>query len=181
MLEVGELQQIDKAFPRIRLIWIALLASLGAYVILVNLLGPVLGLVPMVSDSSIAATAKYGYGLYGIALAELIVAYFFRRSLMAEQGSKERRADRLESMFGAPATTEATGGVPEAITIYRSGMLLCMGLSEAVALCGFMGFMVRADYLQFYLLTAVSLGALLYFRPKKEEMVAMADRLLQQK
>ena len=180
MLESNDLSAIDKAFPRIRAIWIAMLAFLGVYVIIVNLLGPILGWMPIGSDTSDPATAKYGYGLYGIAVAELIVAFFFHRSLVAGKDGKERASDRLDSFLGTPAASDGMGGVREAITVYRSGMLLCLGLSEAVALCGLMGFLVRTDYLQFYLLAAISLAALMYFRPKKEEMVAVADRLLEE-
>jgi len=179
MLETSDLQQIDKAFPRLRVIWIVMLASLGVYVLVANLLGPVLGYMPMFSEPGDPATAKYGYGLYGIAVAELIVAYFFRRGLIAQKGSKSQVSERLDSFFAPSASTQAPLGIIEAIGLYRGGMILILGLSEAVALCGLMGFIVRTDYIQLYVLTALSLAALIYMRPKKQEMVAVVGRALE--
>lgn len=180
MLETSDLQQIDKAFPRLRVIWIVMLASLGAYVLVANLLGPALGYMPMFSEPGDPATAKYGYGLYGIAVAELIVAYFFRRGLIAQKGGKSQIGERLDSFFGSSASTQGPLSVSEAIGVYRGGMILSLGLCEAVALCGLMGFIIRTDYVQLYVLTALSLAALVYMRPKKQEMVAVVDKALEE-
>lgn len=180
MLETSDLQQIDKAFPRLRVIWIVMLVSLGAYVLLANLLGPVLGFMPMFSEPADPATAKYGYGLYGIAAAELIVAYFFRRGLIAQKGSKSQIGERLDSFFGSSATAQGPLGINEAIGLYRGGTILSLGLCEAVALCGLMGFIVRTDYIQLYILTALSLAALVHMRPKKQEMIAVVDKAMEE-
>lgn len=180
MLDPSDLQQIDKAFARLRVIWTAMLASLGVYVLIANVLGPVLGSMPLFSTTDDAATAKFSYGLYGIAVAELVVAYFFRRGLIAEKSAKSQSSDRFEPLFGSSGAAQGVLSTKEAIGVYTGGMLLCMGLCEAVALCGLMGFIIRYDYLQLYVLTAVSLAALIYVRPTKEQMVAVVEKTLKE-
>lgn len=180
-LDSADLQQIDKAYRTLRVIWIGMLASLGVYILIANLLGPVLGMMPMFAGTDDPAVAKYGWGLYGIAVAELVVVYFFRRGLTQQKDAGSRASDRLDYLSFQSAQQPVSWGVQEALGMYKNGMILSLGIAEAIALCGFMGFIIRTDYLQLYLLTAVSLAALVYIRPKKQEMIDLAERLKKDK
>lgn len=181
MLNSSDLQQIDKAYPRLRTIWIAMIVSLGAYVLFANLLGPVFGLMPMFAEPDDPALIKYGYGLYGVAVAELVVAYFFRRALIRQKSGRTQLTDRFDSFLSTPTELPDIPSVEQAVGLYKNGMLLCLGISEAIGLCGFMGYVIRTDYVQLYVLTAVSLVALIYVRPRKEEMIALANKLEEEK
>lgn len=175
-LNSSDLQQVDKAFSTLRIIWVAMLASLVVYVLVANVMDHVLGLMPMVTGPDDPGSAKYGYGLYGIAVAELAVAFYFRKLLLDQKGTQARMNDRIDSFFGSSGETQGIDGVQWGLSLYRNSMVLCLGLSEAVALCGLMGFLVRTDYVQLYVLTGVSLLALAYFRPKRHEILALVEK-----
>jgi hypothetical protein len=92
--------------------------------------------------------------LYGIAVIELFIARFLRRHML-------RREE---------------GEVPVRIALgkYATAVIVSLALSESVAIYGLVLFILGGDGRDLYFLIALAAGAMVYYRPRTDEVLAMA-------
>ncbi len=158
MLQKEELDQLDKGWATIMIIWIALLGSLAVYLVVCKVVGDQLTISMAGSQLEV-----FKYALFGIAVMTLFGAYFFLKLL-------------LKNIVGMPGTGRQTASHP-AVGKYTVVIVIVMALLESIGIYGVVLFMVSKDAVSLYQLVVLSAIGMLYFRPKKEELISLAERM----
>ena len=158
MLQKDELEQINKGWKTIRVIWLALLGSLVVYLVVCMVIGDQLTISMAGSQLEI-----FKYALFGVAVMTLFGAYFFRKLF-------------LKSIAGMPGTGHQAASHP-AVGKYMVVIVIVMALLESIGIYGVVLFMVSKDTVSLYQLMVLSAIGMLYFRPKKEELIDVAEKM----
>ncbi len=156
----GEMERLEKGWKTVFIIWLAMLASLCVYLILCDLLEAQLQVT--VDDSFPIDSIKYA--LYGVSLATLIGVYYLRNYLLNNPG--------------LPLNVNPTSQVQHpAVARYSIIIVIVSALLESIGIYGLVLFLLSKDTAALYQLIAVSAAGLIYFRPRKEELLFLADRM----
>jgi len=136
-------------------IWLALFLSLILYV----------SIAPMLFKSAQITFSLESYrtlrlALFTCAALTLVLTWFLRKYLLAAPQGKR----------------PTSSGHHPAVARYISVMMVAMGLSEAICVYGLVLYVLGKNHQDLYLLTLLSAGAMLLYFPKKEEIVALAER-----
>jgi len=158
MLGPEERETIEKGFAPIAIIWGALLASLFIYILIAHTMGDQIRQAPR-AEFPIALMRNI---LFGVAAAELLLAYYLRKRMLRVQPEGQTPASPL------------TSGQPTALAKYTAAVIVSLALCEGIGIYGLILFLLGDDYHTLYLLIGVSAIAMFYFRPKKEELVNTA-------
>jgi len=158
MLQKEELDQLDKGWATIMIIWLALLGSLGVYLVVCMGIGDQLTISMAGSQVEV-----FKYALFGIAVMTLFGAYFLRKFL-------------LKNIAGMPGTGRQTASHP-AIGKYTVVIVIVMALLESIGIYGVVLFLVSKDAVSLYQLVVLSATGMLYFRPKKAELIDLAEKM----
>lgn len=158
MNDEKEKKQLDNGFRVIVVIWGALLISLGAYLVACLLVGK--NLETNIGPDFPIETLKYA--LYGIAFVELFIVHFLRKYL-------------LRTEMGVIQSEQATPNHP-AVARYTVIILVTSALLESIGIYGVVLFLLSKDTLALYQLLAISAIAMVHFRPRKEELLALAAK-----
>lgn len=159
MLQKHELDQIDKGWTKIIVIWVALISSLGFYLVIC---AAVEDQITISMEGSQVEVLKYA--LFGISAMTLLGAYFFRKLLM------NKVARQVQSGVFQSGTHPAVGK-------YLTVIILVMALSESVGIYGMVLFLISKDTLSLYQLMSAAAIAMMVFRPKKQELIEMAEKM----
>lgn len=159
MLQKQELDQIDKGWAKIMIIWIALLSSLGIYWMVCQVIE---NQIPVSMEGSQLAVFKYA--LFGISAMTLLGAYFFRKSMI----HKISRPDP------DPSSQYSTH---PAVSKYLPVIIVVMALSESVGIYGVVLFFISKDVVSLYQLMILAAIAMVVFGPKKEELIEVAEKM----
>jgi len=149
-------QELHRGVTVARGIWVALFASLILYV----------AMAPMVFGTAAVNFSEEGYrtlrlSLYGGALLTLVLTRVIRRSLLT----------------GSQPAKPARSGQHPVVSRYISVMMVTMGMSEAIGVYGLILYVLGQHRQDLYLLTLLSAAAMLFYFPKKEEIVALAQTM----
>lgn len=155
---------LGKEMRTLWIVWAAMLFSLFAYVRLCYLLehekviGPRLGF-------SLALIAGV---LYVAGIAELFLAYYFRRFLLKVRSDKseERLIKRAAKLNKSPI-----------IVKYSTAVITSLALSEVVRILGVVLFFLGRDFHTLYIFIAISAAAMLFFRPKHKELQQLSEAM----
>jgi hypothetical protein len=101
------------------------------------------------------------------ALLSLVLAYFLRRRFLSGKSTS------LENMAVGIMTSPSK---PAYLLKYRCGTFTPMAISACPGFYGFVLFMVSGDTLTFYLFLIIAALGLLYFRPKKDEIISLLHK-----
>ena len=102
-----------------------------------------------------------------VVLISLVLAYFWRRRVLAGKSiGLENKA--VEMLFSS--------NKPAYLLKYRYGIFLPIAISASPVFYGFVLFMLGGDALIFYLFLIISALAVLYHRPKKEEIIELLQK-----
>ena len=143
-------QEMNKGLMTLKIIWLAMLMSLAVYLIVGLLIVPT-----MPSPMSSEVFATFRIVLYVLAFATLIALRYVRRLILAGGG---RSADTTQ--------VQAAAIMPK----YSSAVIASLGMSESVAIYGLVLFLLGRNAVDLYLLIGISAAAIVYYRPKKEEL-----------
>lgn len=159
MLQKQELDQIDKGWTKIMVIWMALLSSLMIYLVVCKFLE---NQIPVLMKGPQVEILKYA--LFGISALTLAGAYFFRKLLM--------------NIAARPVSATAVQfNIQSAVGKYLTVIIIIMALSESVGIYGMVLFLISKDSVSLYQLMVLSAIAMLAFRPKKEELIGQAEKM----
>lgn len=159
MLQKQELDQIDKGWAKIMIIWIALISSLVFYLVICK---AVENQVPVSKEGPQLEVVKYA--LFGISALTLAGAYLFRKFLMNNVA---------RSVKGSVFQSNTHPAVGKYLTV----IVIVMALSESVGIYGMVLFLISKDAVSLYQLMILSAIAMILFRPKKEELLAVAEKM----
>ncbi len=159
MLQKQDLDQIDKGWTKIMLVWIALISSLVIYLVVCK---AVEGQIPVSMEGSPLEILKYA--LFAISALTLAGAYLFRRTLMGK-------------IVMSPKGEGLQTDIQTAVGKYLTVIVIIMSLSESVGIYGVVLFFISKDAMSLYQLMILSAAAMIVFRPKKEELIEVAEKM----
>lgn len=105
--------------------------------------------------------------LYGVAIFTLILTHFVRNFMLADRsGGSGPTSLRPQS--------DSTQSSP--IAKYVTSMVVSLALSESIGIYGFVLFVLGDSFRTLYIFAGISAIALFFYRPKREEIEALALR-----
>lgn len=162
MLAKEEMKQINQAWVPLNMIWIAMLASLGMYLI-VGLYAKDNIQVATGDDFPIKTIRNV---LYAVSIITLILTKVIRNSLLKNsRGFIENRQPANQS------------NQHPAIAKYSIAFIISFALLESIGIYGLVLVMLGKDLTDLYILIILSAVAMFYYRPKKEEVINLAERM----
>jgi F0F1-type ATP synthase membrane subunit c/vacuolar-type H+-ATPase subunit K len=150
-------EALNKAFVTMKLIWAALLASLAIYVLVCHLWGEEI-------RANVSADIPVGLlrsVLYVVAVAELFLAYFLRKSII-----KGRFGGAGRDLVPHAAQAD-TGSI---VNRYMVAIIVSLAISDSIGIYGLILFLLGDELMTLYTFVAISAAAMFYFRPKMEEL-----------
>ncbi len=160
LLDPNEIKKLDAGLKIIRLIWGMILASLGVYLVVCIYLQKSL----QINIAPDFPLDRLKYALLGISCITLCVVPFLRKSMMGvnKPAAKTSVAPSIQHPAIAKYTT---------VTVVTSAAL------ESIGIYGVVFFLLSKDTMTLYLFLMISAGSMLYFRPRKEELVHIAEQM----
>lgn len=155
-----EMKRLDAGWKVILMIWGAILASLGVYlVVCINVEKFVQ--VNIAPDFPLT-TIKYA--LFAMACVTIVGVHIFRKFLLAPGRSV------VNSM-------QMSSVQHPAIAKYTIAVVITSALLESIGIYGVVLFLLAKDTRSLYQLLIISAAAMIYFRPRKEELINMAKHI----
>lgn len=118
--------------------------------------------IPVSMEGSQLEVLKYA--LFGISALTLVGAYFFRKLLL-------KNISRPVQGAGFQSDTYPAGAK------YLIVIVIIMALSESVGIYGVVLFFISKDVVSLYQLIILSAVAMVGFRPKKGELIEVAEKM----
>ena len=160
-MEAQEKDAIDKGMQTLRVIWAAMLGSLLIYVIICHQLGE--GLLGAEGNGlSIDLLRKI---FFGVAAAELIMTYYLRRYMLKGRSS----VAGINTSRGSSTLNQ-----PPFVGHYISVVIISLAFSESIGIYGFVLFLLGDSFQTFYTFIGISALAMVFYRPKREELERLA-------
>jgi hypothetical protein len=161
MLETQEKEAVNKGMITLWVIWAAMLGSLLLYIFICYQAG--IGFKGVEgSDFPIGLLRKI---LAGMGVVVVLVVYFMRRSILS---GKNR--------IPQPKPVERTAGwntIPF-VAKYVAAVIVSLAMSESIGIYGFVLFLLGDSFQTLYTFIAVSALAMIFYRPKREELEKLA-------
>lgn len=166
MLVKSDSEQLDKSWKVIRIIWSSLFGSLAIYLLVCKFmedqLRPVGIDIPLETFKNI---------LFGVSIVILFTAHYVRKAML-------KIPDRGAASTFAPASSRQIQH--PAAGKYLSAIIVAMALSESIGIMGVVLFFLAKDLPTLYQFIFLSAIAMFYFRPRKEELLQLADEMEKQ-
>jgi len=148
-------RDLQRGMTTTKVIWLALFLSLILYV----------AIAPLVLGTARVSFSQESYhtlrlALFACAALTLVLTWFLRKYLLAAPQGKRGTNSNLHP----------------AVARYMSVMMVAMGMSESIGVYGLVLYVLGKNNQDLYLLTLLSAGAMLLYFPKKEEIIALAER-----
>ena len=161
MLEPEESKAIDKGMRTLWFIWAAMLVSLLMYVFICH--------QPGVGFKNVGGS-DFPIGLlrnifFGAGAAAWLMAFFMRRSMLSVRAgiSKSKPVERMVKWDAPPY-----------IAKYATAVIVSLALSESIGIYGFVLFLLGGGFKTLYTFIGISALAMVFYRPKREEMEKLA-------
>ncbi len=160
MIDAKERETLTDSMRVLWIIWGAMFASLGIYIIVAHMVGDQIKMQDLTPD----VFSFLRSALYVVAIIELAIIPFIRK-FMLKTG--------ISVSHGSGQTMPGIGKHPAAAK-YASVMLVSLAIAESVAIYGLMLYFLGKDSQSLYLLTAISAAAMIFYRPKMDELEKLA-------
>jgi hypothetical protein len=161
MLEAQEKEAINKGMLTLWVIWAAMLGSLFIYIVVCHILGEGFGGVEG-SDLPIGLLKKI---LAGMGVVVVLLAYFMRQSMLSV---------RTEVLQPKPVERTAGWNTIPFVAKYVAVVIVSLAMSESIGIYGFVLFLLGDSFQTLYTFIAVSALAMVFYRPKREELERLA-------
>lgn len=161
----SETEQLEKGWNTILIIWIAMFVSLGAYLGLCHLIE--IQVIPFKIDISlpIKTINILKTVFYGVSLSVFVGVHLLRRYLLNSGKAVTLKSIRISK------------NQHPAIIRYSKITSITLALVESIGIYGLVLFLLSRDVTALYQLIALSAVGMIYFRPRKNELMAMADEM----
>ncbi len=161
MIDAREREALEKGMRVIWIIWGAMFASLGIYIIVGHMVIDKIKIAELPSETfSLLRNV-----LYVVALVELALIPFIRKMMLKGFA----KGGQLSSGQALPGT-----GNHPAIAQYAFLTIVTLALAESVAIYGLPLLFLGMDLQSLYILTALSAAAMIVHCPKMEEVERLA-------
>lgn len=160
LIDPNEMKKLDAGLKVILVIWGAILASLGVYLVVCIYLQESLH----INTAPDLPLDTLKYALLGVSCVTLCVVPFLRKSMM--------RPNKPAAKAGF-----ATSIQHPAIGKYTVVTVVTLAMLESIGIYGVVLFLLSKDTMTLYLFLMISAGSMIYFRPRKEELVNIAEQM----
>jgi len=166
MLEKRELEQLDKGWTIIRIIWGALFGSLAVYLLVCTLIED--RLQSMSPDFPLETMQIV---LFGVSILIFFITGTIRKALLntSVRGSASALFRNPSSQIQNPAVGK-----------YITAIVAATALSESIGIYGVVLFFLSKDSTTLYLFLIMSAISMFYYRPRKEELWEIAAEMQKQ-
>ena len=148
-------QEMNRTMMTLKIIWGAILMSLAFYLAAGLLATP--SMPSAIGSEAFAALRRI---LYGLAIAALVAARYIRRLILA---GKSRDVGSAQAQPTSPMQR------------YTSAVIVTLALSESVGIFGLVLCLLGKNSSDLYLLLGISAAAMIYYRPRKEELKSLCQ------
>lgn len=162
--EQNEIKQLDTGWRVILMIWGAILASLGVYLFVCIYFENSLE----INNNSEFPIEKLKYVLFGSSCITLFVVYYLRAFLLRPNSSFVNSAKMSSPQHPAVAK-------------YTVAVVITSALLESIGIYGVVLFLLSKDARSLYQLLIISAVAMIFFRPRKEELLNIAKHMKEHK
>lgn len=143
------------------IIWGAMLGSLVIYIIICNLVGDQIRR-PMGPDFPLKLLRNI---LFGVGIAALIATHFIRKFILKRPSG---------SPGAAPPAPPSPQDIEAICAKYTTAMIISLALCESVGIYGLVLFFLGDSFQTLYTFMVISAAGMFYYRPKREEIDALA-------
>jgi F0F1-type ATP synthase membrane subunit c/vacuolar-type H+-ATPase subunit K len=155
-------EELRKGLRTLWVIWAALLASLFIYIFICHFFG---------AEIRTHAAPDFPGGLfkkilYGVVLATFMLAYFLRKLMVS---------GRFSGSQGSLLKPAGPSRQPPYLAKYTMAVVVSLAFSESMGIYGLVLFFLGEDLQTLYTFIAISALAMIYFRPKMEELERLAS------
>lgn len=145
-------QEMSRGMMTLKIIWAAMLLSLAVYLVVGRIVATNL---PAPLTGEVFATLRLV--LYALGFATLIAARFVRKRILdGTTRSVEPLPDRPASFMQK----------------YTTAVIVNLAMAESVGIYGLVLFLLGRDTTDLYVLMGISAAAMVYYRPRREELAA---------
>ncbi|MCM2264208.1 MAG: hypothetical protein NDI73_03340 [Desulfuromonadales bacterium] len=148
--------EIDKGLVTLKVIWFAMLFSLVVYLLVAMQVGDT---VKVSMEPKVVEILRGVFYVFSFVI--LFVTKFIRKMVLSAKG---RSANRPAQSLSHPVLQK-----------YITSMMISLALSESIGIFGFVLFLLGKNALDLYVLIAISAAAMFIYRPKKDELVSLAQ------
>ena len=158
--EQKEMKQLETGWRVILMIWGAILASLGIYLVVCIVVEKNLQI--NLDPNFPLETLKYA--LFGVSFITLFVVHYIRKFLLRTSNSTV-----TSSLTSSPQHP--------ALGKYSVAVVITSALLESIGIYGVVLFFISKDTLSLVQLLTISAVAMIHFRPRKDELLNLAARM----
>lgn len=162
--EQNETKQLDTGWRVVLVIWGVILASLGVYLFVCIYIEKSL----QININPELPVKKLKYALFGISCITLFLVYYLRKFLVRPNSSVVNSIKMSSPQHPAVAK-------------YTVAVVITSALLESIGIYGVVLFLLAKDVLSLYQLLIISAVAMLYFRPRREELLNIAKHMKEHK
>jgi hypothetical protein len=161
MVEAQGKTAIGKGMKTLWAIWASMVGSLLIYIFICHQLG---------EGFKTSGGSELPIGLlrnifFGVAAVELIMAYYLRRFMLKGRSD----ATGVHSARGSAIMNQ-----PPFVSQYSAAVIVSLAFSESIGIYGFVLFLLGGGFQTLYIFIIVSALAMVFYRPKREEMEKLA-------
>ena len=148
-------QELDKRLMTLRIIWFAMLMSLGIYLFVGIQVG-----THVQSSINEEAFGILRTVLYAMAFAILIATRYIRKLIMSGRSQVSQPAEALKHL---------------ALQKYSAATIVALAMSESIGIYGLVLFFLGKNSTDLHLLILISAAAMVMYRPRKDEMLNLVQ------
>jgi len=164
MSDVVNQEAIEKGLRTLWIIWTVMLAALFVYAFICLQLGHK---IQQAANPTFPLPLLKNI-LFGITVATLLLTHFLRNYLLRNQfGSISKNV--------SPSVSPATNS--SLLPKYASAVIVSLALCESIGIYGLVLFMLGDDFQTLLTFIGIAAIGMLYYRPKREEMEALAKSM----
>ena len=162
--EQMEMKQLDTGWRVTLLIWGAILASLGIYLVVCIIIEKEL----QINIDSKLPLETIKYTLFGVSFITLFVVHYLRKFLLRTSNSIVN-------------SSQTSSPQHPAVGKYLVSVIITSALLESIGIYGLVLFFLAKDTSSLYQLLTISAVAMIYFRPRKDELLNIAAQMKAQR
>lgn len=163
-IDQKEMKQLDTGWRVILIIWGAILFSLFIYLVVCILIKDQL----QISINSDLPIETIKYALFGVSFITLFVVYYLRKFLLRINNSTVN-------------SSQSQSPQNPAVGKYTVAVIVTSALLESIGIYGVVLFLMTKDTSSLYQLLIISAAAMIYFRPRKDELLNLSAQMKAQR
>ncbi len=148
-------QELDKRLMTLRIIWFAMLMSLGIYLFVGIQVGT--NVHSSINEDTLDILRTV---LYAMAFAILIATRYLRKLILSGKSQVSQPAQILKYA---------------ALQKYSAATIVALAMSESIGIYGLILFFLGKNSTDLYLLILISAAAMVMYRPRKDEMLNLVQ------